>query len=115
MGAWSLGGSETREPMSMVLNTRLGWGQEGSMTQQHPRCARRPEVEDRELMSIQELKMLMMQMTETQRMWGASARRQHSPGLAPRRSGDRGFLLSELGKAWLCVSLWSAFWRERPE
>ena len=59
------------------------------MTQQHPRCARRPEVEDRELMSIQELKMLMMQMTETQRMWGASARRQHSPGLAPRRSGDR--------------------------
>ena len=49
----------------MVLNTRLGWGQEGSMTQQHPRCARGPEVEDRELMSM-ELKMLMMRMTETQ-------------------------------------------------
>ena len=32
--------------------------------------AQRPEVEDRELMSIQELKMLMMQTTETQRVWG---------------------------------------------
>ena len=42
--------------MSVVLNTRLGWGQEGSMIQQHPRRAQRPEVEDRELMSIQELK-----------------------------------------------------------
>ena len=25
--------------MSVVLNTRLGWGQEGSMTQQHPAAA----------------------------------------------------------------------------
>ena len=56
--------------MSVVLKTRLGWGQEGSMTQQHPRRAQRPEVEDRELMSIQELKTLMVQMTETQRVWG---------------------------------------------
>ena len=54
----------------MVLNTRLGWGQEGSMTQQHPRLAQRPEVEDRELMSIQELKTLIVQMTETHRVWG---------------------------------------------
>ena len=54
----------------MVLNTRLGWGLEGSMTQQHPRRAQRPEVEDRELMSIQELKTLIVQMTETHRVWG---------------------------------------------
>ena len=101
--------------MHVVPNTRLGWGQEGSMTQSILGVPEGLEMEDRELMSIQELKMLMMQMTETQRMWGASARRQHSPGLAPRRSGDRGFLFSELGKAWFCVSLWSAFWRERPE
>ena len=56
--------------MSVVLNTRLGWGQEGSMTQQHPRRAQRPEVEDRELMTIQELKTLIVQMTETHRVWG---------------------------------------------
>ena len=31
--------AETREPMSVVLKTRLGWGQEGSMTQQHPAAA----------------------------------------------------------------------------
>ena len=75
--------------MHVVPNTRLGWGQEGSMTQSTLGVPEGLEMEDRELMSIQELKMLMMQMTETQRMWGASARRQHSPGLAPRRSGDR--------------------------
>ena len=36
------------------------------MTHQHPRCAQGLEVEERELMSIQELKIHMMQMTETQ-------------------------------------------------
>ena len=99
----------------MVLNTRLGWGQEGSMTQQHPRCARRPEVEDRELMSIQELKMLMMRMTETQRVWGCQCAETALPRPGSREKRGPGFLLSELGKAWFCVSLWSAFWRERPE
>ena len=54
----------------MVLNTRLGWGQEGSMTQSTLGVPEGLEMEDRELMSIQELKMLMMRMTETQRVWG---------------------------------------------
>ena len=77
---------------------RLGWGQEGSMTQQHPRCARRPEVEDRELMSIQELKMLMMRMTETQRVWGCQcaetalprpgSQEKRGPGLPAQRAGE---------------------------
>ena len=56
--------------MHVVPNTRLGWGQEGSMTQSILGVPEGLEMEDRELMSIQELKMLMMRMTETQRVWG---------------------------------------------
>ena len=56
--------------MHVVPNTRLGWGQEGSMTQSTLGVPEGLEMEDRELMSIQELKMLMMRMTETQRVWG---------------------------------------------
>ena len=51
-----------------------------------------------ELMSNQELKMLMMQMTETQRVWGCRYMETASPGLAPRRSRDWGFLFSEWGR-----------------
>ena len=46
--------------MHVVPNTRLGWGQEGSMTQSILGVPEGLEMEDRELMSIQELKMLMM-------------------------------------------------------
>ena len=73
------------------------------------------EVADTELMSNQELKMFMMQMTETQRVWGCRYMETASPGLAPRRSRDWSLLFSEMGKVWFCVSLWSALWKERPE
>ena len=56
------------------------------------------EMEDRELMSIQELKMLMMRMTETQRVWGCQcaetalprpgSQEKRGPGLPAQRAGE---------------------------
>lgn len=66
-------------------------------------------------MSIQELKMLIMQMTETQRVWWCQCMETALPGPGSQKKLGLGFLFSALGEAWFCVSLWSAFWRERPE
>lgn len=55
-------------------------------------------MEDRELMSIQELKMLMMRMTETQRVWGCQCTETALPRPGSREKRGPGFLLSELGR-----------------
>ena len=64
------------------------------------------EMEDIELMSNQELKMLMMQMTETQRVWGCQCMETALPRPGSQKKQGLGFLFSALGKAWCCVSLW---------
>ena len=83
------------------------------MTHQHPRCAQGLEVEERELMSIQELKICMMQMPETQRVWWCQCMETAPSGPGSQKKQGLGFLFSALGEAWFYVSLWSAFCRER--
>ena len=49
--------------------------------------------------------MLMMRMTETQRVWGCQCAETALPRPGSQEKRGPGFLLSEVGKAWFCVSL----------